>query len=219
MLLAEPSGVMAQKGADGEINLSWESVEGANSYAVFRSVKGSAETNYVTSVSGLSYVDGRAFALDPNLEYEYYVQAENEVDVSEASVTTSGTVTENTQLRDFVTTHMTDVKMEALHISEHMPVENGTVNYSNLNYDHDGDGLTTFQEYVTGSDPADKMSSFRGNITMSNGVPQVTWSPNLNTNGEVRAYTVWGKTNLTDEVWHTPTNSASRFFKVTVEMP
>ena len=27
------------------------------------------------------------------------------------------------------------------------------------------------------------------------------------------------KTNLTDEVWHTPTNSASRFFKVTVEMP
>ena len=32
---------------------------------------------------------------------------------------------------------------------------------------------------------------------MVGGVPQVTWSPNLNTNGEVRSYTIWGKENLT----------------------
>ena len=43
--------------------------------------------------------------------------------------------------------------------------------------------------------------------------------PNLNTNGEVRVYTVLGKTNLTDAAWVCPTNAAHRFFKVKVEMP
>ena len=57
-------------------------------------------------------------------------------------------------------------------------------------------------------------------IVIVGGVPQVTWSPNLNTNGIERSYTIWGKTNLTDGVdWECPTNAAHRFFKVTVEMP
>ena len=30
---------------------------------------------------------------------------------------------------------------------------------------------------------------------------------------------IWGKENLTDAVWHSPTNAADRFFKVSVEMP
>ena len=51
------------------------------------------------------------------------------------------------------------------------------------------------------------------------GVPQVTWSPNLNTKGVVRSYTIWGKENLTDAVWQSPTNSTHRFFKVKVELP
>ena len=34
----------------------------------------------------------------------------------------------------------------------------------------------------------------------------------------LRAYTIYGKTNLTDKTWHSPTNEASRFFKVGVEM-
>jgi len=50
-------------------------------------------------------------------------------------------------------------------------------------------------------------------------VPNVTWTPNLNTNGEVRVYKVWGKADLMDSAWTYPTNSAHRFFKVTVEMP
>ena len=51
------------------------------------------------------------------------------------------------------------------------------------------------------------------------GVLQVTWAPNLNTNGVVRSYTIWGKENLTDAVWHSPTNATDRFFKVLVEKP
>ena len=43
--------------------------------------------------------------------------------------------------------------------------------------------------------------------------------PYLNINGEMRVYTVFGKTNLTDAAWVCPTTAAHRFFKVKVEMP
>ena len=56
-------------------------------------------------------------------------------------------------------------------------------------------------------------------IEIVGGVPQVTWSPNQNTNGTERIYTIWGKTNLTDTEWMCPTNSGHRFFKVEVELP
>ena len=62
-------------------------------------------------------------------------------------------------------------------------------------------------------------SEFTAGIEIVNGVPQVTWSPNLNTNGIVRNDTIWGKESLTDAVWHSPANAADRFFKVSVEMP
>ena len=56
-------------------------------------------------------------------------------------------------------------------------------------------------------------------IEMKDDVPLVTWSPNLNSNGEVRVYTVMGKEKLTDATWQSPTNSAHRFFKLKVELP
>ena len=62
-------------------------------------------------------------------------------------------------------------------------------------------------------------SEFTAGIEFVDGVPQVTWSPNLNTNGTERIYTIWGKESLTDAAWHSPTNAAHRFFKVKVEMP
>ena len=62
-------------------------------------------------------------------------------------------------------------------------------------------------------------SVFTAGIEIVGGVPQVTWSPDLNTNGVVRSYTIWGKERLTDAAWHFSTNAADRFFKVTVEMP
>lgn len=64
------------------------------------------------------------------------------------------------------------------------------------------------------------VSDFKGEtVSFKYGLPHVTWSPNRNTNGEVRVYTVFGKTNLMDAAWVCPTNAAHRFFKVKVEMP
>ena len=50
-------------------------------------------------------------------------------------------------------------------------------------------------------------------------MPTVTWSPELPPEqAALRANTIYGKTNLTDRAWHSPTNESSRFFTVGVEM-
>ena len=75
-------------------------------------------------------------------------------------------------------------------------------------------------DLVSGLSPTDQLSQLLAHISMTNNVPVVTWSPNLNTNGAVRVYKVWGKARIddADEAWAFPTNATHRFFKVTVEM-
>ena len=85
--------------------------------------------------------------------------------------------------------------------------------------DSNGKAMQVWQDYVAGTDPTNTMDFLRAVISFTNGVPHVSWSPNLNTNGEARVYTVMGKEKLTDAVWQSPTNSAHRFFKVKVELP
>ncbi len=81
--------------------------------------------------------------------------------------------------------------------------------------DPDGDGVPSWQEYVAGSLPTNMNSVFRAHIGMTNSRPWVTWSPDL---GAARVYTVAGKAALTNAVWLTPTNAASRFFRVNVSL-
>jgi PKD repeat protein len=81
--------------------------------------------------------------------------------------------------------------------------------------DPDLDGMPTWREYVAGSDPMDRDSVFRSLIMVSNGVPRLTWTPDL---GTVRVYSVEGRTNLSAGAWG-PTNAGSRFFRVKVGMP
>lgn len=81
--------------------------------------------------------------------------------------------------------------------------------------DTDGDGYAAWQEYVAGSVPTNSESVLRALIAVGDGVPQVTWAPDL---GSARVYTVEGRTNLIGEVWGT-TNAVSRFFRVRVDIP
>ena len=85
----------------------------------------------------------------------------------------------------------------------------------------DGTSCYVWQDYVAGTSPTND-TVFTVTIHMEGTTPVVEWSPDLNENGrlDVRNYTIWGKTNLTDGVdWMCPTNSGHRFFKVEVEMP
>ena len=80
--------------------------------------------------------------------------------------------------------------------------------------------LQVWQDYVAGTDPTNLASRFTAKIEMVDGAPVVTWEPDLNTNGVIRAYKVYGKETLEGGgEWQYPTNSLHRFFKVMVEMP
>lgn len=83
-----------------------------------------------------------------------------------------------------------------------------------------GNDMYVWQDYVAGTDPTDTNSVLTATITMVDGAPVVEWSPKLSTAEEAqRTYTIYGKTNLTDKAWHSPTNESSRFFMVGVSLP
>ena len=83
-----------------------------------------------------------------------------------------------------------------------------------------GAATSVWEEFVAGTDPTNALSVFTAKIEMLDGAPIVTWDPNLNTNGVVRTYKVYGSETLENGgVWQYPTNSLHRFFRVTVEMP
>ncbi len=86
-------------------------------------------------------------------------------------------------------------------------------------FDASGRAMSVWQDYVIGTTPTDKKDVLRAMISLEDGVPFVSWTPDLNTNGEIRVYRVFGKKQLTDPIWMYPTNSSHRFFKVKVEMP
>ena len=74
--------------------------------------------------------------------------------------------------------------------------------------------------YVAGISPADATAEFKAKIEMRDGAPQVLWEPDLNTNGVIRTYKIYGSETLNNGGdWQYPTNSLHRFFKVIVEMP
>lgn len=76
-------------------------------------------------------------------------------------------------------------------------------------------GVNTLQEcYVAGLDPSDENSEFKADITITNGVPYITWTPSI----PDRKYTIMGKASLSDPEWVTPTNSTHRFFKVMIDL-
>ena len=83
-----------------------------------------------------------------------------------------------------------------------------------------GAATSVWEEYVAGTDPTNANSQLKAMIEMLDGAPIVTWEPNLNTNGVVRTYKVYGSETLENGgEWQYPTNSLHRFFKVSVEMP
>ena len=84
-------------------------------------------------------------------------------------------------------------------------------------------GRRVWQCYVTGECPTDADSRFFADIQMINGVPNITWLPDLNNGaGKVvnRVYTIWGSTDLKN--WDLVIDGHEvefKFFKVGVTMP
>ena len=78
-----------------------------------------------------------------------------------------------------------------------------------------GQTISVWQDYVAGTDPSNSNSVFTASVSVTNGIPYISWTPDLGT--DERDYIIYGRENLQDGSWG-PTNAASRFFKVEVRM-
>ena len=86
------------------------------------------------------------------------------------------------------------------------------------NADQDGDGFTTWQEYLAGTDPTNAASCLQVSIRMEGTTPILEWNV---TNNNVQAlgyrYVPKGKVNLTDSGAWQPSAANHRFFKLFIE--
>ena len=78
-------------------------------------------------------------------------------------------------------------------------------------------GYTGWEAYVAGLTAVDQ--DFVAKVELVDGEVRVSWTPYLNTNGDVRIYRIYGCTSLSKRNWETPAQPWHRFFKVTVSMP
>ena len=92
----------------------------------------------------------------------------------------------------------------------------GTTDFEQLAASIGKNTYPVWQSYVAGLNPTHSESRFQVTQIALNahGDVELKWSPHL----PDRTYQVSGKTNLTDTLWHSPTNNGTRFFKVTVKM-
>lgn len=125
-----------------------------------------------------------------------------------------------------------DTVVHTVTTPEPVPFSYFDLNYPTLLAEHGGDyeaaafatasnGHNKVWEcFVAGISPTNATAQFMAKIEVKNGAPIVTWEPDLNTNGIMRTYKVYGSETLEGGGdWQYPTNSLHRFFKVTVEMP
>ena len=80
-------------------------------------------------------------------------------------------------------------------------------------------GYTGWQSYVAGLKPNDPTSELTALVALREGEVCVSWTPDLNSNGVTRIYTVFGRTELEKGDWETPVQPWHRFFKVAVALP
>lgn len=87
----------------------------------------------------------------------------------------------------------------------------------------DGTALTVWDEYVSGTDPTDENSNFTATLTMENGEPKITWTPDLSEDQVPRVYTTYGCETIGGD-WKDMSTVAEtdkhnyHFFKVSVKM-
>ncbi|MCL1920454.1 MAG: VWA domain-containing protein [Kiritimatiellaeota bacterium] len=93
----------------------------------------------------------------------------------------------------------------------------GITDYADLARAQGLNGYLFWESHVAGLNPTDASSKFRitNFAAAGDAVTALDWIPRRSD----RVYTVIGKTNLMDEVWHSPTNEGMRFFRVQVELP
>jgi len=209
--LLAPTGVTATDGTlTTGVGVMWNAVSGGSFYCVYRATtpEGTKTALMSTWQPGLSFTDTTAVA---GVQYYYFVQAGTSTTGTRPSTYSAYDAGMRAEAAE---TSTTPVPVPYVWLDTFSLVTGS--DYEAAGYgDSDGDGFDAWEEYVAGTEPTNDDSYFRADLVMVNGVPVVEWTPDL---GAERTYTVFGKTSLGDAVWVTPTNAASRFFRVGIDM-
>lgn len=84
-----------------------------------------------------------------------------------------------------------------------------------------GNAMLVWQDYVAGTNPMNPNDKFMASVTIVDGKPIVSWTPELpEDHAALRSYTIYGKTKLQDAEWSKVSGDEANynFFKVVVEM-
>jgi hypothetical protein len=213
--VAAPNPISVSNGAY-RVTVDWGEVSCAENYMVVCITNNVTNFYPVTASTTKKTFEG----LKPGTVLSVYVKAKNKMDISLPSETVEGVAKSDEDLENRVA----DYDWQSMCTTSDNPISgNGTINYDKLNIDHDGDGMTSFQECIAGTDPLDDKSKFTAKISIKvNGEPEVTWEPNTPELRATRVYRTLGKQSLTDADWIDITDkdqTAYRFFKVTVDLP
>ena len=206
------------------IELSWSVVAGSSGYYVYKKI----EDATLTSISGIQVTisGGKYIYNDTSVEtaktYTYYIKPYNDAFVGRA-VSSLPLRHMPQNIEDYLGNYWDNSTTSG---RQSGPFDNeGNIDEGKLNDDHDGDGYSTYQEFVAGTNPLDPNDRLTARIRLNGTSCEITCEPNLGTS---RKYTVMGKRTLErtrGDDWTDVTKMSDeerkgyRFFKVSVEMP
>ncbi|MDA3926137.1 MAG: carboxypeptidase regulatory-like domain-containing protein, partial [Kiritimatiellae bacterium] len=206
-----PTSLSATDGTSTDyVTVTWSAATYATSYELWRGTE-SSSTYAVYLASNITATAYQDVTATPGVMYYYWVKAVNAVGTSAFSTTGDDGYRAFSPLDE---TSTTPVPVPYTWLDDYGLVIGE--DYEAAGYaDSDGDGYVAWEEYVAGTVPTNIVSRFLSNITMVNGLLTIEWMPDL---GGERTYTIFGKTNLVDSAWMTPTNASTRFFRIGIDM-
>ena len=210
-VLANNLSVSATQGKT-DIVVTWNDVAGREGYALYR--KGADGEIHRIAGATIYVRDGTVtyhdVAVVGGQAYTYYVKPFNMAFTGRA-VSATATYIVSDELSEYVSQYWNPATSAGLQNGPYS--KDGSISPSKLAEDVDGDGFSTYDEYVAGTNPLNPLDRFRSNINVQGDTCTITWAPDL---GDKRKYTVQGTDVLGGE-WRTQDPSC-RFFKVDVEL-
>ncbi|MBQ3749490.1 MAG: leucine-rich repeat domain-containing protein [Kiritimatiellae bacterium] len=208
----------------GYQSVSWDAVPGAQEYRLYRQFANAKPLLAMVVPWNVTSFDDNVWWSWLSNNYTYFVQAVN--------ATGTSRIGQRSDTRSLLVAKRATSKLTEMDVRDWFR-ENGLILAEDLSEedwmklhdaDLDGDGVRTGDESISGVSPFDSSSQFTANITIENGEPQITWSPDL---GSMRTYTTYGRKTLdgSAESWVDMSTvpdaekSEYHFFKVAVGLP